>query len=293
MECPQCYGGDHGIASMGPRPFGRGMVPAGRGRGNAARRFNGAATFRSRNAPDSPPSQGLGRQASMGPRPFGRGMAVGPAGRCGGGAASMGPRPFGRGMAEAAPMITATVAALQWGRDLSVAECRRPRPPCPHRRRFNGAATFRSRNARAGPGAGARAGASMGPRPFGRGMWPPALASILMLLLQWGRDLSVAECTGSRWRMLRMASFNGAATFRSRNVRVDVGSRVAQPASMGPRPFGRGMKSLRRGPRGVDGFNGAATFRSRNAHKYSHASTLHRASMGPRPFGRGMCVLPI
>ena len=37
-------------------------------------------------------------------------------------------------------------------------------------------------------------------------------------MLQWGRDLSVAECTARARHAIRASSFNGAATFRSRNV---------------------------------------------------------------------------
>ena len=62
----------HDIASMGPRPFGRGRCPALR--------------HRRRRAP-----------ASMGPRPFGRGRAIVCIENSMASMASMGPRPFGRG----------------------------------------------------------------------------------------------------------------------------------------------------------------------------------------------------
>ena len=203
---------------MGPRPFGRGRGGQGaapvsrkvklqwgrdlsvaegawrpRANNHLRRGFNGAATFRSRKAK-------TWSACSAGPR------------------ASMGPRPFGR------------------GRNVLIG--RRARPP----HGFNGAATFRSRKvpkaihnvrshqASMGPRPfgrgrnrvyrGARAGrtASMGPRPFGRGRCMETIQPMLsMHLLQWGRDLSVAEGLWRAAPVLRQrARFNGAATFRSR-----------------------------------------------------------------------------
>ena len=83
--------------------------------------------------------------------------------------------------------------------------------------------------------------------------------------LQWGRDLSVAEC-----------------------MTVGHLQIVARNASMGPRPFGRGMDALDLGLATIPGFNGAATFRSRNAAAAPERRPGPVASMGPRPFGRGM-----
>ena len=130
----------------------------------------------------------------------------------------MGPRPFGRGRRTGLSKA-AQSRLLQWGRDLSVAEgCWRCRPTAPRCRRFNGAATFRSRKA------------------------VKDLRRLYALYaLQWGRDLSVAEGDDSISRT--------PSTGR---------------ASMGPRPFGRGRRTF-----------GAADY------------LAHRASMGPRPFGRG------
>ena len=178
----------------------------------------------------------------------------------------MGPRPFGRGRLSLSFRFQCNVicfngaatfrsrkvcvvcnapeseSVLQWGRDLSVAEGRSvPHParqvPC-----FNGAATFRSRKAPSWPTTpGGCAGASMGPRPFGRGRPIPTWrARPPCTKLQWGRDLSVAE---------------GAANAR----------RLAEKryASMGPRPFGRGRTRLAAGKPSARRFNGAATFRSR------------------------------
>ena len=111
---------DHYMASMGPRPFGRGRLIVGL-------------------APISV------WRASMGPRPFGRGrvgmrppctrfsqlqwgrdlsVAEGPRllpARARARGASMGPRPFGRGRRERNAVV-GPQPQLQWGRDLSVAE---------------------------------------------------------------------------------------------------------------------------------------------------------------------------
>ena len=235
--------GPERLASMGPRPFGRGMW-------------------------DAPQQSENHHGASMGPRPFGRGMAGLVDVADGAHAASMGSRPFGRGMSLLTPQAAAG-SGLQWGRDLSVAECRAA--VCRH---------------------AARRSASMGPRPFGRGMRSMLSKSSARSPLQWGRDLSVAEwpltCRRLPWEVMlqwgrdlsvaewalrprvslaNARSFNGAATFRSRNdvmefnpyavgrplqwgrdlsvaecrkVRVKGSGRSV--ASMGPRPFGRGMR---------------------------------------------------
>ena len=108
-------------------------------------------------------------------------------------------------------------------------------------------------------------------------------------MLQWGRDLSVAE-----------------------GLRRRAGAEKRE-ASMGPRPFGRGRGTIRRpgGGRSGGGFNGAATFRSRKASYTTRGRSTsplqwgrdlsvaegrgggppippcRKASMGPRPFGRG------
>ena len=297
---------------MGPRPFGRGMTPP------ALRlcpkgSFNGAATFRSRNVVFEPAGCRK-HEASMGPRPFGRGMPAGPDGR---------PPPkllqWGRDLsvAEWAPWRPAPARenSLQWGRDLSVAEWRSFCRTCSLFGRFNGAATFRSRNA-----------------------IQASSLSLMSVMLQWGRDLSVAECRqlggfwADFWRFNGAATFrsrnvalywravpsqccrfNGAATFRSRNARYS--RRPARATS--PLQWGRDLSVAECCSRGITaaascGFNGAATFRSRNGLRRRDRSELYirfngaatfrsrndytkniedivrRASMGPRPFGRGM-----
>ena len=184
----------------------------------------------------------------------------------------------------------------------------------PDIRRFNGAATFRSRKAAAGTGV-----CSCG------------------MMLQWGRDLSVAEGpllqqrrpqqrpasmgprpfgrgrqVAPRHKRHTPPSFNGAATFRSRKDHTGPVPLPPRRASMGPRPFGRGRlnTSASAAPRCARfngaatfrsrkesdadmmagekaSFNGAATFRSRKEHDPAPIPLCRAASMGPRPFGRG------
>jgi hypothetical protein len=104
----------------------------------------------------------------------------------------------------------------------------------------------------------------MGPRPFDRGNETERLAELQNLLLQWGRDLSIAETS------------NGDS------------SDIPIYASMGPRPFDRGNQSLPR-----EDISRAVLQWGRDL---SIAETPRdepgqedeaRASMGPRPFDRG------
>ena len=158
--------------------------------------------------------------------------------------------------------------------------------------RFNGAATARSRNWEMFSGDNpAVPGASMGPRPRGRGISVVEREHRLMLKgLQWGRDRAVAELTAARSFPAPCWCFNGAATARSRN---------SLPS--------RERSATRRG------FNGAATARSRNYYvrllpdgpvemlqwgrdravaelpsTLVPITRLVAASMGPRPRGRGI-----
>ncbi len=129
--------------------------------------FNGAAAFRPRR-PELGWSGNVMRIASMGPRPFGRGDLIAKAdwanGVCFNGAAAFRPRRrFGESLRRAA-------SRLQWGRGLSAAE------------------TALQCDLRFADGA------SMGPRPFGRGDSRPFAA------------------IGTKKR------FNGAAAFRPRRL---------------------------------------------------------------------------
>ena len=230
------------LASMGPRPFGRGMAVRRRLTARRQAASMGPRPF-GRGMIWNPDAASSDEIASMGPRPFGRGMFKVQAVNKSALWASMGPRPFGRGMRQPFRLRVSSIR-LQWGRDLSVAECARHVAFGQHRGRFNGAATFRSRNADAlGAAIWPQGPASMGPRPFGRGMsisfllrreivccfngaatfrsrnvWPRRPLRTRCMALQWGRDLSVAECIHAVWPHGLRACFNGAATFRSRNV---------------------------------------------------------------------------
>ncbi len=180
---------------------------------------------------------------------------------------------------------------LQWGRDRAVAELLAAGIPWRAPSTFNGAATARSRNFSAEHLHGRGDFPSMGPRPRGRGI----AASLVWdrfgdVPLQWGRDRAVAELPWSRLASCCRATFNGAATARSRNSETcaadtaglcgpSMGPRprgrgIAMKAknpnlgelpSMGPRPRGRGIASARRRTASaISPFNGAATARSRN-----------------------------
>ncbi len=130
----------------------------------------------------------------------------------------------------------------------------------------------------------------MEPRPLGRGMIDARLNATSTPRLQWSHDLSVVECSsagnsiGESWRC-----FNGATTSRSWNAYTlqvgpmyvsslqwshDLsvvecssarGKRGKRPASMEPRPLGRGMiGGLPKAERPWLSFNGATTSRSWN-----------------------------
>ena len=131
------------IASMGPRPCGRGRGQAARRR-PAAAGFNGATALRPWTDHHRPPVANR-RVASMGPRPCGRGRAR-PPGRNGGG----GGLQWGHGLAavDGAQVAAklATASGLQWGHGLAAVDGHDP--------------DWFTRAANA---------ASMGPRPCGRG----------------------------------------------------------------------------------------------------------------------------
>ncbi len=184
----------HRAASMGPRPRGRGirlagavvavdqhgasMGPRPRGRGIQVWDIMDWTVFMLQWGHDLAVVESssctarrrAGASASMGPRPRGRGIRGAVGAVTTKRPASMGPRPRGRGIAAGATarrrrprfngattsrswnpplssMFTPGMGMLQWGHDLAVVESRSPR------------------GTRRG-----RAGASMGPRPRGRGI---------------------------------------------------------------------------------------------------------------------------
>ena len=253
------------LASMGPQPFG-----CGRKAPTRWQRYTG--------------------QASMGPQPFGCGRKVNGPEPARHTVASMGPQPFGCGRGTARPIrrrrpscfngaatfrlrkvrsedaLQKTIHALQWGRNLSVAEGAIARNAMGNPAGFNGAATFRLRkDAPAGvfqvwtqgfngaatfrlrkvglvDGTLRASQASMGPQPFGcgrgdiearQGWCPPA--SMGPQPFGCGRGGNALGVPGG-----------------------------APVASMGPQPFGcgRGAAALS-GTARARRFNGAATFRLR------------------------------
>jgi len=139
---------------------------------------------------------------------------------------------------------------LQWGRAHVDAEIRAaPDPRAPRCPRFNGAAPTWTRRCEIGAGLLDARGASMGPRPRGRGDASSCNKDPSNDSLQWGRAHVDAEMT---------TPVCLCAVYIS--------------ASMGPRPRGRGDLV-----RGVDiviaafRFNGAApTWTRRSLEKYSH-----------------------
>ena len=158
----------------------------------------------------------------------------------------------------------------------------------------------------------------MGPRPFSRGnSGVSGQVGLRTGLLQWGRDLSVAETRTSlpswgalsplQWgRDLSVAETGMTRGWRSEPSSLQWGrdlSVAETGACRGRDPassmlqWGRDLSvaetQLRFSPPAptLASFNGAATFQSRKPHPYLsiHLSIPH-ASMGPRPFSRGNWV---
>ena len=227
----------------------------------------------------------------------------------------MGPRPFGRGDGHDDALSLLTRAELQWGHAHSGVETARCHPgprdlirasmgPRPFGRGdalVTGTSVDLDRLQWGHAHSGVETGgvgvaddvallASMGPRPFGRG------------------DLTVPRATRSP-----TTGFNGATPIRAWRRPVcdellgahdwlqwgrahsGVETRVAgtagerrRPASMGPRPFGRGDVPV------VAENLSSALLQWGHAHsgvetepRLRCCCTHERASMGPRPFGRG------
>ena len=274
------------------------------------RRFNGAATFRSRKGHCVPAGHVArvrlqwGRDLSVAE---GSWLAAKARGRH---TASMGPRPFGRGRARMPMPDRARSLMLQWGRDLSVAEGLNSA-----RRRARPSRLQWGRDLSVAEGSGiaravaAKRIASMGPRPFGRGRdtewngaapntllqwgrdlsvaegWGRALAGAESGSLQWGRDLSVAEGRQAQRRMSVCSRFNGAATFRSRKACSYLTTCHSWRGFNGAATFrsrkaGRLQGCYARPSR----FNGAATFRSRKGVDRRAAPSVCRGFNGAATF---------
>ena len=204
---------------------------------------------------------------------------------------------------------------LQWGHGLAAVEgfnsfsvggCGRrasmgPRPCGRGRRRRS------ARACRADP-------ASMGPRPCGRGRLRALRAKLRLLMLQWGHGLAAVEGASTRATSSTSgAGFNGATALRpwkvggASVVKATVGSlqwghglaavegghagpwQAPQlPASMGPRPCGRGREHGV--PCLVGDFDASMGPRPCGRGRSSRSQATRgsqTASMGPRPCGRG------
>ncbi len=259
---PPDAGGEGGhLASIGPRPRGRGNRSRER-RGSAqCRRFNWASTSRSRKLEAQAAEAESLPSASIGPRPRGRGNEQDIALRMGLDVASIGPRPRGRGNLEPARQHVNATYKLQLGLDLAVEETTITDPG------VKAAVELQL---------GLDVGWSGSPRSR----------------LQLGLDLAVEETTWtSSVTTSCLASFNWASTSRSRKrfahgshtncryILLQLGldlaveettSRGAESvmstiASIGPRPRGRGNLAdllVEEAPPQVR-FNWASTSRSR------------------------------
>ena len=280
------------LASMGPRPDGRGKLIAreliaarrrrqwGRGQ-TAAERKTGVRTAVRTSASMGPRPDGRGKRE---PRPSARGAVTGVNGAAARRPrkvhlrrqadrrrqrASMGPRPDGRGKPIAGRSLRHR-RERQWGRGQTAAEravrshmwmCQQasmgPRP--------DGRGKLRDTL-----GVNPLKKASMGPRPDGRGKSHPPRPPPVGCWRQWGRGQTAAERTlvGRRfcryiWRQWGRGQTAAESCQVNRLVLYSV------MASMGPRPDGRGKgappRRVRRGP--------------------------PNASMGPRPDGRGKLII--
>ena len=274
-------------ASMGPRPCGRGWPCIGNIDELGSNSFNGATALRPWMVAKNAHLASVDK-ASMGPRPCGSGwpgcrVLDTPAER-----ASMGPRPCGRGWSARAACAGA-VPVLQWGHGLAAVDGSTPA----HRMYSDsklqwghGLAAVVGASA-AGPSPSAR-GASMGPRPCGRG-WVGAKSKdgLARVVLQWGHGLAAvvgcayglsAECMPSLQWGHGLAAVVGAQTPRhldpapwlqwGHGLAAVVGDAVVGApafdgmASMGPRPCGRGwLHHRRRRPPRHSRFNGATALR--------------------------------
>ena len=168
-------------------------------------------------------------------------------------------------MAALVHLAEQLVDGLQWGRSLPAADGRKHNVPRP-------AAHL----------------ASMGPQPSGRG-W----------MIKQKREAWASSFNGAAAFRPRMATrvprsrrrppcFNGAAAFRPRMARGEHVDCVAQVASMGPQPSGRGWCGVAKASRSRRRrFNGAAAFRPRMECSRGAPCPTLRASMGPQPSGRG------
>ena len=183
---------------------------------------------------------------------------------------SMGPQHVRCGMIAMQKSVASQCSALQWGRNMFVAECDHHHVGGDHEGLHP----------------------SMGPQHVRCGMQNLRRAPRCSYRLQWGRNMFVAECGRHSWRgCAPCPSFNGAATCSLRNVcGLEMkGCGPAQP-SMGPQHVRCGMCPATQYDGGWEAtFNGAATCSLRNViHICMQWQTDRPPSMGPQHVRCGM-----
>ena len=227
-----------GRASMGPRPCGR---------GRRRRAAFGVRTVRLQ--------WGHGLAAVDGPC-FGQHLSCHER-------ASMGPRPCGRG--RGAPVeVRPAWYLLQWGHGLAAVDGKSNVTPCGQLTCFNGATALRPWTAcRQARRAVAVRLASMGPRPCGRGRYIPAPFTAPM---EQGFNGATALRPWTGVRTARCLTQAKRLQWGHGLAAVDGVSRLDKcftnmPASMGPRPCGRGRLTVSSYKQRPGGFNGATALR--------------------------------
>ena len=178
----------------------------------------------------------------------------------------------------------------------------------------NGAAAKRPRKAAPSGFNSHRPAASMGPRPNGRGKPARTTCFARTAPASMGPRPNGRGKAALKASSLRASRVNGAAAKRPRKVeagRALIGKSLRQwgrgqtaaestcplfganypPASMGPRPNGRGKAAKILSVGWTHGVNGAAAKRPRKVAHHAAGRTVPPASMGPRPNGRGKCVV--
>ena len=155
------------------------------------------------------------------------------------------------------------MSLLQWGHGLAAVD---GRPSVARRARRNtlqwghGLAAVDGRRRRRRGKAGGRA--SMGPRPCGRGRLPSLADRADAERLQWGHGLAAVDGAACCLDFFLTHCFNGATALRPWTGRAGGRGRWRLPASMGPRPCGRGRRApIQWGARLFSCFNGATALR--------------------------------
>ena len=249
---------------MGPRPLGRGKLAA---RAKAVRiwRVDGAAASRPRKGASERPVANL-----RAPRRWGRGLSAAESERVG--------------------SLASQGYLRRWGRGLSAAESPRER----RGRRAHNHASMGPRPLGRGKKYVATAfhalrPASMGPRPLGRGKWSAWPGLPCRRPRRWGRGLSAAEsCSCGCCSHCPALRRWGRGLSAAESCLAHGGGMIRGPASMGPRPLGRGKRlqcGLQGGGQGASMGPRPLGRGKRRRGIAGHAQVP--ASMGPRPLGRG------